>query len=265
MTKRPTYQQPLTDPSAGHAVVDRVRVARLHHSNLVNSGHATAINTPRSFENAVGISAETPTATKGHEYEIPYDSSGPDRYSNSGDSGLQALQLRLRSDDAVPRWQPECSGARIRELPSAARIERTIVCDGRNDGSSPRRRDQRSVRRQPSSGWMSDRSASALRLHHTRRPALKTCAALLLSAIAACAPAPIEPERVAEICEERARAAQGPTGGVTIGTNSRTGGFGALEIGLSSDFLAGRDPVDVYESCVFDRTGSTPIRPPVLR
>lgn len=87
----------------------------------------------------------------------------------------------------------------------------------------------------------------------------------LLLGLAACAPAPISPERVADICEERARAAQGPTGSVTVGTNSETGGFGSVELGVTTDFLAGRDPVAVYNACVFDRTGAAPIRPPVLR
>lgn len=86
-----------------------------------------------------------------------------------------------------------------------------------------------------------------------------------LVALSACTPAPVSPERAAEICEDRARAAQGPTGSVTVGTNSRTGGFGGVEIGVSSDFIAGRDPIAVYEACVFDKTGLAPIRPPVLR
>ncbi len=90
-------------------------------------------------------------------------------------------------------------------------------------------------------------------------------AAILLLALAACTPVPVTPERAAEICEERARAAQGPTGRVTVGTNSNSGGFGGAEIGLSSDFLRGRDPAAVYEDCVFDRTGTAPIRPPRLR
>lgn len=87
----------------------------------------------------------------------------------------------------------------------------------------------------------------------------------LLLAGAACAPAPVSPQRVAEICEERARGAQGPTGAVSVGTNSKSGGFAGLSIGISSDFISGRDPVEVYESCVFDRTGEAPIRPAVLR
>jgi len=91
----------------------------------------------------------------------------------------------------------------------------------------------------------------------------KSVALITVVAMGACAPIP--PERAAEICEERAQAAQGPTGGVTIGTNSNTGGFGRVEIGVSSDFISGRDPIEVYQECVFDRTGAAPIRPPVLR
>lgn len=93
---------------------------------------------------------------------------------------------------------------------------------------------------------------------------MKTAAALSLLVLGACA-APITPERAAEICEQRAQDAQGPTGGVTLGSNSRTGPFASVEIGVSSDFIAGRDPLEVYEACVFDRTGAGPVRPPVLR
>ena len=87
----------------------------------------------------------------------------------------------------------------------------------------------------------------------------------LLVMLAACTVPPVSPERAAEICEERARAAQGPTGRVTVGTNSNSGAFGGAQVGVSSDFIAGRDPETVYETCVFDRTGQAPIRPPVLR
>jgi len=84
-------------------------------------------------------------------------------------------------------------------------------------------------------------------------------------ALGACATANISPERAAEICEERARAAQGPTGRVSVEANSRTGLGTGVEIGLSSDYLSGRDPVAVYEDCVRRYTGAAPIRPPVLR
>lgn len=89
--------------------------------------------------------------------------------------------------------------------------------------------------------------------------------AVLFLAVAACTPVPVSQEQAAEICEEKARAAQGPTGSVTVGTNSNSGGFTDVEIGITSDFIAGRDPLEVYSQCVFDRTGASPIRPPVLR
>jgi len=82
--------------------------------------------------------------------------------------------------------------------------------------------------------------------------------------LAACATT-VTSERAADLCEARARDAQAPTGGVTLGSNSKTGGFASVELGVSSDFIAGRDPIEVYETCVFDRTGAAPIRPPQLR
>lgn len=84
-------------------------------------------------------------------------------------------------------------------------------------------------------------------------------------ALAACDPVPISPERAADICEAQARAAQGPTGRIAIGTNSNSGPFTSAEIGISGDYLAGRDPVEVYTQCVIARTGAGPIRPPRLR
>lgn len=96
----------------------------------------------------------------------------------------------------------------------------------------------------------------------TRLSLLLLPAAALL---AACEPTPVSPERAAEICEERARAAQGPTGAIEVGASSEDGPFGGVEIGLSGDYLAGRDPLAVYEECVIQRTGQPPIRPPALR
>lgn len=86
-----------------------------------------------------------------------------------------------------------------------------------------------------------------------------------VAVLAACTPPPMAPERAADRCEAQARAAQGPTGRVTIGANSQTGGFFGGEIGVTSDFLAGRDPMAVYEQCVYRLTGQAPIRPPRLR
>lgn len=94
---------------------------------------------------------------------------------------------------------------------------------------------------------------------------MRIFAFLAVGLMAACAAPLISPEEAALECDEKARAAQGPTGRVTVGANSESGGFGGVEIGLSSDFLTGRDPVEVYTECVFDRSGTAPIRPPRLR
>jgi hypothetical protein len=83
--------------------------------------------------------------------------------------------------------------------------------------------------------------------------------------LAGCELPALDPALVADQCEQRARDAQGPTGDVTIGVNSRSGGFANASVGINSDFLRGLDPNAVYERCVFQRTGDLPIRPPVLR
>ncbi|MBP1804971.1 hypothetical protein [Rubellimicrobium aerolatum] len=93
-------------------------------------------------------------------------------------------------------------------------------------------------------------------------PMLLAAGALLL---AACEPGPVDPERAAQVCEQRARGAQGPTGSVTVGASSSDGAFGGVAIGLTGDYLAGRDPIEVYTRCVEQRTGQPPIRPPRLR
>lgn len=82
--------------------------------------------------------------------------------------------------------------------------------------------------------------------------------------LAACEQVPVDPEQAALQCEQRARSAQGPTGSVTIGASSDDGPFLGTSIGLSGDYLAGRDPLQVYQDCVVQKTGALPIRPPRL-
>ena len=83
--------------------------------------------------------------------------------------------------------------------------------------------------------------------------------ALVLAAAAACGP--VSPELAADQCEERARRATGPTGEVGIGVNSSGKVANSVSIGITSDYLAGRDPQVVYDSCVRQKTGQAPIRP----
>ena len=90
--------------------------------------------------------------------------------------------------------------------------------------------------------------------------------ALIITAVAGLAACgEISPERAADRCEERARAAQGPEVGLTVGANSESGPFMGGSISISSDAIMGRDPLAVYEECVFDLTGQPPIRAPRLR
>ncbi|MBE0412014.1 hypothetical protein [Yoonia sp.] len=91
------------------------------------------------------------------------------------------------------------------------------------------------------------------------------CFALFSLFLAGCAKTPPTPEEAAETCEKRAQAAQAPEVGVTIGASSSDGPFASASIGLSADLLRGRDPIEVYQSCVINLTGQLPIRPPRLR
>ena len=57
---------------------------------------------------------------------------------------------------------------------------------------------------------------------------------------------------------ETARAATTPTGTAAIGVNSHGKVSTSLSIGISTDYIAGRDPDEVYERCVVRRSGSKP-------
>jgi len=94
---------------------------------------------------------------------------------------------------------------------------------------------------------------------------MRLVALALLVPLAACELPPPDPEAVALRCEQRARAAQAPTGAVAFGVNSREGVRTGASIGITSDYLAGRDPLAVYQDCVVRATGENPIRSPRLR
>ncbi|NNL73772.1 MAG: hypothetical protein HKP29_10445 [Silicimonas sp.] len=85
----------------------------------------------------------------------------------------------------------------------------------------------------------------------------------ILIGLMACGP--VSPQRAADMCEDRANAAAGPTGEVGVGVTSGGKARGRFEIGVTSDYVRGRDPYQVYESCVREKTGQGPIRPLVLR
>lgn len=91
---------------------------------------------------------------------------------------------------------------------------------------------------------------------------MKRCIAFgLLPMLVACGP--MSPEKAADLCEERARAATGPTVTGRIGISSE-GPVGQASVGITSDFIQGRHPQIVYEQCVREKSGQGPIRPLVL-
>ncbi|MFP1642895.1 hypothetical protein [Pontitalea aquivivens] len=82
-------------------------------------------------------------------------------------------------------------------------------------------------------------------------------AAVLLGA--GCAPVPVE--RAEEICLREAELAQRPRGTLALGVTSERGTSGSLGLEISSDYLMGRDPAEVYNRCVFNKSGQFPTRP----
>jgi len=92
-----------------------------------------------------------------------------------------------------------------------------------------------------------------------RRALLIPLAALpALAALAACGPVPRE--QAERECFERARLAAGPRGTVEIGASTAGPHVGA-DIHITSDYIQGRDPAEVYNSCVIARSGEPPSVP----
>lgn len=92
-----------------------------------------------------------------------------------------------------------------------------------------------------------------------RHPLGRAFGVVVVLLLSACGPMTVaEAERQ---CFERARLAQQPRGAVTVGASSDGRKSAELELHVSSDYLMGRDPSAVYESCVMAKTGQPPTRP----
>lgn len=100
------------------------------------------------------------------------------------------------------------------------------------------------------------------KLHKSMRqelPGWHAAALLALAFMASCGPITLaEAERQ---CFERARLAQQPRGQVAVGMNSDGKAAGGLRLEVSSDYLMGRDPAQIFESCVMSKAGQAPSRP----
>ncbi|WP_103334502.1 hypothetical protein [Pseudotabrizicola formosa] len=75
----------------------------------------------------------------------------------------------------------------------------------------------------------------------------------------ACGPIPV-PQAERE-CLQRARLAQQPRGEAAVGFDSEGGMRTRFEMDITSDFITGRDPSAVYDSCVYQKSGQAPSRP----
>ena len=98
-----------------------------------------------------------------------------------------------------------------------------------------------------------------------RGAALAKVTALLtaLALVAACGPVPVA--QAEQECLESARLARAPGGAVWAGVNSEGQTGGGIELTITSDFLTGRDPSEVFNSCVMRRAGQFPSRPLALQ
>lgn len=76
--------------------------------------------------------------------------------------------------------------------------------------------------------------------------------------LSACGPMPLEDAE--RQCFDRARLAQQPRGEVFVG-GSTNGAVAGLDVTISSDYLSGRDPSAVFDSCVMAKSGQPPSRP----
>ena len=78
--------------------------------------------------------------------------------------------------------------------------------------------------------------------------------------IAGCNNEPVSVQRAMAQCMEPTRKASGPTGTFGIGADSGKGLSTTFSIELSTDYLAGRNPDEVFDECVVSRSGSAPDR-----
>lgn len=86
----------------------------------------------------------------------------------------------------------------------------------------------------------------------------RTLAVLVLGLLAACGPIPVE--QAERACLDDARRAAGPTGEIGIGLTTE-GARARGKVEISSDWLMGRDPSAVFDTCVVQRSGQMPGRP----
>lgn len=79
-----------------------------------------------------------------------------------------------------------------------------------------------------------------------------------LALLIGCGPIPVQ--QAERACLERARLAQKPEASIFLGVNNRGDVLKGASFGVSTDYLAGRDPSAVFNECVKSRSGQFPTR-----
>jgi hypothetical protein len=90
---------------------------------------------------------------------------------------------------------------------------------------------------------------------------MRAAALMILAALpslTACAPLPVD--QAERLCVEEANQARRPRGRVGLGVGSGGRAVTDIDVTISSDFLLGRDPAQVFDSCVQARSGQFPTR-----
>ena len=90
------------------------------------------------------------------------------------------------------------------------------------------------------------------------RPARCLATALLCAPVVGCGPVPVD--QAEDQCFTPALQARNPLTGTNVGLGSE-GLTGELELTVTSDFVQGRDPAEVYNACVFRKSGQFPRQP----
>ncbi|MEY4984965.1 MAG: hypothetical protein RIR62_3231 [Pseudomonadota bacterium] len=85
----------------------------------------------------------------------------------------------------------------------------------------------------------------------------------LPATLAACGPVSVE--QAERLCYDRARLAAGPRGEVGLGIASDGNVASNIKLEISSDYIAGRDPSAIYDSCVYRKSGQPPRLPLYMR
>jgi hypothetical protein len=81
----------------------------------------------------------------------------------------------------------------------------------------------------------------------------------LLVLLAACGPMTVQ--QAERECFDRARLAESPRGMVKVGGTSDGKATGGVSLTVSTDYILGKDPNAIYETCVMSKSGQAPTRP----